>query len=219
VAAFKGKATKTTPRFTVGPEWGITWNTRPLEEVGPINFQIFICDGRGDLVGVAANVIGSDADESFHYKAGTYYLTINTMQAYVVEVWEKSAGRRSGKQYEQLPAATAQVPSAGPEAVESVGKEPAKKWSEVVTFTGSTNRTTEPFTVGSRWRIGWRIDYPRNGHFGLCLYAPPEKYLGLIVNDVLRGDVSETTNFYQGGQRYLEISAGGPYVVVVQEWR
>jgi hypothetical protein len=88
VASFSGNSTKTTPMFTVGPEWKIQWSTEPGES-SHSSFLITIFDANGEFVGIAANVSGASADESYQYQAGTYYLTFNSDQSYRVGVWEK----------------------------------------------------------------------------------------------------------------------------------
>ena len=73
VARWEGKSTKNTETFYIPSEmWVIAWATRP-GEYGPMNFQIFVYNAYGDLVDVAANVIGEDADRTVMRGAGSYY--------------------------------------------------------------------------------------------------------------------------------------------------
>ena len=85
---FTGNTVKSTPPFTVGSEWKITWNTSPADS-GAANFKVYIYDTEGNVVGVAADVTGANAGESYQHEAGTYHLLINTAQPYTVGIWEK----------------------------------------------------------------------------------------------------------------------------------
>jgi len=89
VASWSGEAMKSTDAFTVGTPWKIWWNTEPGES-GPGNFVISIYNQAGELVGIVANVIGQNTDESVQHKSGTYHLEIDATQRYAVSVWTKS---------------------------------------------------------------------------------------------------------------------------------
>lgn len=54
-----------------------------------MNFQIFVYDHSGGIVGLAANVIGEGNDVSYHRGAGDYYLTMNGAQSFQVTVEAK----------------------------------------------------------------------------------------------------------------------------------
>jgi hypothetical protein len=87
IAEFSGRGIKTTGTFTVNSSWRISWGTIQ-NDFGAGNFQIYVYDAKGDLVTVAANVMGESEDYSIVHQAGTYYLTINSTQPYIVEVDE-----------------------------------------------------------------------------------------------------------------------------------
>ncbi len=89
VARWEGQAIKNTETFSISSrEWRISWDTKP-GEYGDMNFQIYIYKADGNLVSVAANVIGANKDSSIMRGAGDYYLSINTAQPYTIIVEEK----------------------------------------------------------------------------------------------------------------------------------
>jgi len=89
IARWEGKSIKNTETFhSPSQEWRISWDTKP-GDYGAMNFQIFVYSDAGDLIDVAANVIGEDKDSTIIRGAGDYYLTINTAQPYVVIVEAK----------------------------------------------------------------------------------------------------------------------------------
>jgi len=73
----------------VGSERCPDWFTEP-GQYREGNSQIFINSTQDNsLVGIAANVIGSNSDVSYQHSAGTYYLMIYTTQPYLVRILEK----------------------------------------------------------------------------------------------------------------------------------
>ncbi len=80
------KAIKNTETFRItSKQWRISWETRP-GDLGDFNFQIMTYRDDGELVGLAANVIGADTDSTIMRGAGDYYLSINTAQPYTIKV-------------------------------------------------------------------------------------------------------------------------------------
>jgi len=89
IASWEGTATKSTETFNPSTtEWRISWETKP-GQLGEMNFQIYVYKANGDLVTVAANVIGYNKDSTIIRGAGSYYLTINTAQPYSISIQEK----------------------------------------------------------------------------------------------------------------------------------
>jgi len=89
IASWEGTATKSTETFNVSTtEWRISWETRP-GQLGDMNFQIYVYKANGDLVTVAANIIGYNKDNSIIRGIGSYYLMINTAQPYSISIQEK----------------------------------------------------------------------------------------------------------------------------------
>ena len=89
IVEWEGEAIKNTETFKIpSNEWKISWDTNP-GDMGDMNFQIYIYNSAGSLVGVAANVVGANKDSSIMRGAGDYYLTINTAQPYTIIVEAK----------------------------------------------------------------------------------------------------------------------------------
>lgn len=89
VAQWQGKSIKNTETFNISSrEWRISWETK-AGEYGEMNFQIYVYNSDGDLVSVAANVIGYDKDSTIIRGKGSYYLMINTAQPYTIIVEER----------------------------------------------------------------------------------------------------------------------------------
>ena len=90
VARWKGSAIKNTETFHISSDtWIISWLTEP-GKYGDMNFQILIYKANGELVTLAANVIGKNEDYSIMRGKGGYYLTINTAQSYSIVILEKT---------------------------------------------------------------------------------------------------------------------------------
>lgn len=86
VIEFTGSSMKTTQKFSIGSnEWRIRWTTTPGAN-GDGNFVIYVYAGNGDMVDVAANIIGKGADTSYVYAGGEYYLTILSDQNYDIVI-------------------------------------------------------------------------------------------------------------------------------------
>lgn len=70
-------------------------NTRPFSAVGPWEiqwyasgdvFQVYLYDGNGSLVDVAANQLGAGSGASYQPRAGTYYLQVNALGTWTVRI-------------------------------------------------------------------------------------------------------------------------------------
>lgn len=83
-----------------------------------------------------------------------------------------------------------------------------EEWKEIKTFSGSSDKTTEPFEVSSnRWRINWEADAGEMGIFGFFVYPEGEtvSYVESVSHD---GGGSDTTYIYEGsGSYYLKVLA------------
>lgn len=81
---------------TVGPfriratQWRIVWETEVYERLGAGVFQIMVYDDKGGLKSVAATTTKTDHGVTGLDGAGTYTLSINTLQNWKVKVEEKS---------------------------------------------------------------------------------------------------------------------------------
>lgn len=79
-AVFQGNGTSNTrPFITPGP-WEVQWDAS-----GDV-FQIFVHDGVGNLVDVAANQLGAGRGASYQPRSGTYYLQVNATGAWALRV-------------------------------------------------------------------------------------------------------------------------------------
>jgi len=86
VTEFTGDSTKTTQPFTIeSGEWRITWTATP-GTYGDGNFVIYLYSADGNMVSVAANVIGEGGDTSYVYTSGTYYLSIIAVENYDIVI-------------------------------------------------------------------------------------------------------------------------------------
>jgi len=92
IAYFSGSEddSRNTETFTITThEWRIWWATFLDEEGEESNFQIYVYKSDGDLVDVAANVVGKSNEFTTMRGKGDYYLKINTGQPYMITVYEE----------------------------------------------------------------------------------------------------------------------------------
>jgi len=78
IKTWTGSGIKQTETFYVASsEWRISWQTSNIRYAGIL--QIFVYDDKGNLVSLAANVMGESSDASYiHGGPGKYYLDINS---------------------------------------------------------------------------------------------------------------------------------------------
>lgn len=89
-ANFTGDTSKNTEPFTVRRRWRIEWDTKPNAGDGPSNFMMDVVNANdGSEFDNPANVIGSHKATSQEYKAGTYYLKIETGQSYNISIYNE----------------------------------------------------------------------------------------------------------------------------------
>ena len=82
ILSLSGNGTLNTRPFKATVPWEIRWDAK-----GDI-FQVFVYTALGDLVGVAANQQGSGDGASYQPKRGTYYLGINALGMWSIEMVE-----------------------------------------------------------------------------------------------------------------------------------
>ncbi|MCF8307415.1 MAG: hypothetical protein K9I68_00245 [Bacteroidales bacterium] len=80
VASFSGSGGKNTRPFNAPSGWEIQWNAK-----GSL-FQIYLYKANGSLVGVPANQQGAGEGNSYQPKKGKYYLQINAMGDWKVNI-------------------------------------------------------------------------------------------------------------------------------------
>jgi len=93
IAGWRDNGNKNTESFRISKkEWTIRWVTSPLSVGGtsvamPFSFTIHRADG--ELVDLAANIIGSDTGSTVIRESGEFYLAINSSQPYTIDVFTK----------------------------------------------------------------------------------------------------------------------------------
>ncbi len=84
-----GSGSKTTEKFTVAGDWDLNW-TYDCKNFGQSgNFQVFIFtdDGQMSFNNSPVNQLGmSDSGVEHYHKGGTYYLTMNSVCKWSIEV-------------------------------------------------------------------------------------------------------------------------------------
>lgn len=77
---FKGKGQHTVRPFKVADKWEIKWDAK-----GDI-FQVMLYAADGEMLDIVANQQGSGTGSAFRPKGGEYYLTMNAMGSWTVEI-------------------------------------------------------------------------------------------------------------------------------------
>jgi len=89
IKTWKGQGIKKTETFTITTDqWSIAWGTGPLQNDSPGILQIYVYKEGGNMVDVAANVMGKNNDYSIMRRQGRYWLEINSSQLWSVGVYE-----------------------------------------------------------------------------------------------------------------------------------
>jgi hypothetical protein len=88
-------------------------------------------------------------------------------------------------------------------------------WVVIGNWVGSGNKSTELFTVGPEWIIGWstRPDQEYEGTFSIDVHDAQGGYVGLEAN--ISGAGRDLSYKHQAGTYYLEISATQTWGVVI----
>ena len=114
------------------------------------------------------------------------------------------------------------VPARGPHSGQSPRRPTAARtcpwppqWRKIASWKGRGTKTTEQFTVGSRWVIQW--DTQGDGTFAVEVHRPSGAYHALAAN-VMGADTDQSYQ-HAAGTYYLDISATQPYAVGVKELR
>ena len=77
---FEGSGMQTTRPFEVDDKWEIQWDASGMI------FQVFLYDSSGSLQGIVANQQGAGTGSSFQPTGGEYYLEINAMGNWEIEI-------------------------------------------------------------------------------------------------------------------------------------
>lgn len=89
------------------------------------------------------------------------------------------------------------------------------KWNAIITFTGSTSKTTELFHIPSgKWRINWTYTGGQFAAFGFLVYQEGEKTMPVETLLTTGPSRSDATYIYKGpGNFYIKVS-----VANIEEW-
>jgi hypothetical protein len=130
----------------------------------------------------------------------------------------------------------ASVLGAGSADAESGSSASDDGWAKVASFSGSTTKNTEPFTVsGERWRVRWtcKASAAANELMGSAGQGSAEKYAGLMVTAIrengnrdtldvvsqLLGGGSDSTELRGAGTYHFEVhSANSDWTLIVEQY-
>ncbi len=84
VISWKGNGAKTTESFKVKESWRIRW-----KNLGDI-LQIYVHNLNGDFIALPVNTLEKGADISYIYEIGEFYLTVNALGKWEVDIEEKT---------------------------------------------------------------------------------------------------------------------------------
>ena len=182
VASYSGNGAKNTRPFSVDGDWEIRWDAN-----GEI-FQLYLYSSDGELVGVAANQSGSGKGSCYQPNPGRYYLQVNALGNWTIEIVSLSASPNAK----------------GAKEINS------SKNKVVATFTGNGAKNTRPFQVSSGWDIRWNA---QGDIFQLYLYSASGNLIGVSANQSGPG----TGSSYQakGGKYYLQVNALGDWTIEI----
>lgn len=182
VKTFSGSGGKNTRPFMVNRNWEIQWEAK-----GDM-FQLYLYDAEGEIIGVPANQQGSGKGNSYQAIGGEYYLQVNALGDWIIEIVQLSSAIDSNTQSIK-------------------GNEDIKY---IASFEGSGGKNTRPFTVPSGWEIQWDA---KGDMFQLYLYTAEGEIIGVPANQQGSG----TGNSYQakGGEYYLHVNALGDWTIKI----
>jgi len=83
IKSYSGNGMQTTRPFVAKTPWEMQWDTKAE---GFMIFQVYLYDGDGNLVGVAANQTKPGKGSFYNPKKGTFYLTINAMSDWEIKI-------------------------------------------------------------------------------------------------------------------------------------
>jgi hypothetical protein len=85
IKEYSGNGMQTTRPFVVKTSWEMQWDTKPEDFM---MFQVYLYDGDGNLIGVAANQTKPGKGSFYNPKKGTFYLTINAICDWEIKIVE-----------------------------------------------------------------------------------------------------------------------------------
>jgi hypothetical protein len=182
VESFSGSGIKNTKPFTVSDSWEVSWDAN-----GSI-FQIYLYDAGGSMEGVLANQQGPGEGSSYQPTPGRYYLKINAIGSWSVEITEESG--------QSSPSANQQNQSNG----------------AIASFSGSGAKTTRPITADGSWELRWNAE---GQIFQVYLYSENGSMEGVLANQ--SGSGRGSSYHPQGGSYYFQVNAMGDWSMEVVE--
>jgi len=212
VASAAGSFEITQPQDTTPPTVSHTPPAGPFQTGETITIEAVVTDDvQVQLVKVAyTDVAGVDHNETMTLQAGKYTFTIPGQIAAGTVVYRIYARDASGN---------AVITQEFTLVVE------APAWHLVASFSGSTDKTTDSFTItGSKFRVRWTaVAENEFGLFILYVYKVGQNIWteSVFVTWNAAGEKSDETVVFENGNFYLEIGAANlaSWSIVVEEWR
>jgi len=182
VERYSGSGTKNTRPFTVSNSWEVSWNAS-----GSV-FQIYLYSAGGSMEGVLANQQGPGEGSSYQPTPGKYYLKVNAVGDWSVEITEESE--------QTSPPANHQSQNNG----------------AIASFSGSGAKNTRPITIDGPWELSWNAD---GQIFQVYLYSKSGSMEGVLANQ--SGSGGGSSYHPQGGSYYFQVNALGDWSMKVVE--
>ncbi len=182
VKNFAGTGGRNTRPFTVKDGWEIQWDVK-----GDI-FQLFLYTANGDMVGVPANQQGSGKGSSYQAKGGQYYLQVNAIGKWNIDIVQTSERSSSVEKNKNSDAGS----------------------SVITTFSGSGGKNTRPFVVTGPWEIQWDA---KGDIFQLFLYTANGDIVGVPANQ--QGPGKGESYQPKAGKYYLQVNAMGTWKIKI----
>ena len=85
ISRYSGNGMQTTRPFITKTPWEMQWDTKAKDFM---MFQVYLYDGDGNLVGVAANQTKPGKGSFYNPKKGTFYLNINAIADWEIKIVE-----------------------------------------------------------------------------------------------------------------------------------
>ena len=85
ISRYSGNGMQTTRPFITKTPWEMQWDTKDKDFM---MFQVYLYDGDGNLVGVAANQTKPGKGSFYNPKKGTFYLNFNAIADWEIKIVE-----------------------------------------------------------------------------------------------------------------------------------
>lgn len=181
-AEYSGSGIKNTRPFTVDGPWEVRWDAD-----GSV-FQIFLHDTNGTMQGVLANQQGPGRGSSFQPTPGRYYLQVNAVGKWEIEV----------------------VEGAGDDAASSSSSSESTASGAIASYSGSGAKNTRPVSIDGPWELQWDAD---GQIFQVYLYTADGSMAGVLANQ--QGAGTGSSFHPRGGRYYFQVNALGRWSMKV----